>query len=177
MILTKIVSVAKETGYQVIKFLGLGKDDTQTAYQATPYGIDSSPVKDMVAVYSPTGVKGESVIIGYINKSQLAEPGEVRLYSTDSDGGLKFYTWLKADGTYEVGGDADNMVRYSKLEEAFNQLKDDHDALVQTFNNHIHITTATVGTGPPGTIQATTTTEQPSTADITPAKIDEIKTI
>ena len=78
----------------------------------------------------------------------------------------------------EIGGDTDFMVRFSELETAYNQLKDDHDALVSTFNAHIHITTATVGATPiPGVIAPTTTMEVPSTGDISGAKIDEIKTI
>lgn len=68
------------------------------------------------------------------------------------------------------------MVRYSKLEEAFNQLQADHDDLVQKFNSHTHLYIP----GPPGSTvptAPTTTPGTPSTADITEAKIDEIKTI
>jgi len=50
-------------------------------------------------------------------------PGEFRTYSTDKDGVEKFYTWLKNDGTYEVGGNDDFLVRYNELAAGFNQLK------------------------------------------------------
>jgi hypothetical protein len=147
----------------------------QTPFQALPHGIDSNPVKDMIAVYSETTEKGKPVVIGYLNPDQLAEVGGTRLYSTDSDGEVQFAIYLRADGTCEVGGDADNMVRYSELETAFNQLKSDFDALVSDYNSHTHI----VPQAPSGntTSQTPIPTGSPSTADITPAKINEIKTL
>jgi len=158
---------------RVVKFLRLGKSDVQTSLEAAPYGIDSNPVKDMVAVYAPTGEKGKTVIMGYINKQQLAAKGETRLYSTNADGELQLYTWLKADGTMEIGGSTKNMVRYQELETAFNQLKSDFNALVTTFNSHVH-TGVTTGSGSSG---STATPGTASTADITPAKINQIKTL
>lgn len=158
---------------RILKFLRLGKSDVQTSMEAGPYGMDSNPVKDMIAVYAPTGEKGKTVIIGYLNKNQLAEVGEMRTYSTDSNGALKFYIWQKNDGTCEIGGDDDNMVRYSKLEEAFNELKTDFNNLVTVYNSHTH-TGVTAGPGSTGTTPAA---GQSSSADITPAKIDEIKTL
>ena len=82
---------------RLIKFLRLGKSDVQTAYQAGSYGMDSNPIKNMVAIYAETGKIGDTVIIGYINRDQLAEPGEIRIFSTDDDGGLKSYVWCKKD--------------------------------------------------------------------------------
>jgi hypothetical protein len=155
-----------------VKFLRLGKYDVQNSVEAAPYGTDSNPIKGMVAVYSKTSADGKAVIIGYLNKDQLADVGEHRTYSTDSDGALQFYIWQKNDGTCEIGGDDDNMVRYSKLEEAFNELKGDFNNLVTLFNSHLH-TNGNMGanTGTP------TASGQSSNADISPAKIDEIKTI
>lgn len=158
---------------RVVKFLRLGKSDTQTSFEVGPFGVDGAPLKDWIAVYAPTGEKGKTVIIGYINKNQKAAAGEVRLYSVDSEGEEKFYTWLKANGTMELGGTDDNAVRYSKLEEAFNELKTDFNTLVNTYNGHTH-TGVTPGPGSTGTTPAAGTT---SNADITPAKIDEIKTL
>jgi hypothetical protein len=157
------------------KILRFGKSDVQTPFQALPHGIDSNPVKDMIAVYSETTEKGKPVVIGYLNRDQLAEVGGTRLYSTDSDGSAQFAIYLRADGTCEVGGDSDNMVRYSELETAFNQLQSDFDSFVNTYNTHIH----DVPQAPSGTLPSapTTSTGSASTADISPAKIDEIKTL
>lgn len=165
--LATFISAAVENGYRIIKVLRLGKNDAQTANEAAPHGIDSNPVKDMVAVFSETLDQGQPVIVGYINENRLAQPGELRTYSTDPEGKEKFYTWLKSDGTYEIGGDQDNMVRYSKLEEGYNQLKDDFNNLVQIFNAHVH----------PANGSPTGTPAQPSIATIAGAKIDEVKTL
>lgn len=158
---------------RVIKFLRLGKSDIQTAFLASPFGVDGVPLKDWIAVYAPTGEKGKATIVGFLNKNQKAAAGEVRLYSVDSNGEEKFYTWLKANGTMELGGTADNAVRYSKLEEAFNELKQDFNTLVNTYNGHTH-TGVTPGPGSTGTTPAAGSA---SSADISPAKINEIKTL
>jgi len=156
---------------RVVKFLRLGKSDVQTSIEAMPFGVDSNPPKDMIALYIKTGENGKTVIAGYLNKDLKAEPGEFRTFATDENGNEKFYTWMKKDGTIEIGGDADNAVKYSKLEQAFNQLKQDFNALVTAFNAHQH-------TAPPGG-GATTGAQaaQTSSADISPAKNDKIKTI
>lgn len=169
-----VVSAKIAETYREVKIKLHGDKDVRTADEAMPYGWDSSPVKDMVAILAPTQNNGQPVIIGYINKNQLAEVGETRMYSTDADGALQTYVWLKNDGTMEVGGDADNMVRYSKLETAFNELKGKVNSLVTAYNAHTHILALSAGTG---TAATTATTATASTADITQAKIDEIKTL
>lgn len=170
MNLVKVISTDYNTIKQrVIKFLRMGRIDIQTSIESAPYGIDSNPVEKMIAIYGPTADKSQTVILGYLNKNQLAKPGEMRCYSTDANGALKFYTWLKNDGTMEIGGTADHMVRYSKLETAYNQLKTDHDTLVTAFNAHIAAVALILGT--PAVPVA------PSTGNISPAKINEIKTL
>lgn len=138
---------------RLVKVLRLGKSDVQTPFAVSPFGVDSNPIKDMIAVYSDTGEKGKTVIIGYINKNQLADKGELRLFSTDEAGILKKYIWLKNDDTIEIGGDTDNMVRYSALATAFNIMLTDLNAARAALSL------------------------PPSTADISTAKIDEIKTL
>ena len=171
----KVISTAIKEGRRLIKFLRYGKSDVKENYEASPYGLDSNPVEDTVALYTTTSTNGQSAVIGYVGLNKHADVGEFRTFSTDADGAEVFYTWLKNDGTYEIGGDVDNAVRYSKLEDAFNELKDDFNALVQDYNTHIHVTTATVGLAPVGTISPTTSQGTPSVADITPAKVDEVK--
>lgn len=158
-----------------IKFLGSGKSDVQEKNQIAPFGIDSNPIKDMIAIYMPTSEIGREVVVGYINKNQIADIGEIRIHSTDADGNDSISLHLKNDGTAEFGGDSDFMVRYSALETAFNELKADFNSLVTKYNSHIHPFVG-LAAGVPGFTTPTTTTETPSTADITGAKIDEIKT-
>ncbi len=145
-----------------ITFLRFGLNDVQETEVIQPYGTDANPIKGMVAIYAQTSVQGEPVIIGYINKNQLAEPGEHRTFSTDANGNVKTFIWLKNDGKIQLGGDADNAVRFSKLEDGFNALKADFN----TFLTHVH-----GGSGSPPTPPQT-----PSTASISDAKINEILT-
>lgn len=85
--------------------------------------------------------------------------GEQKLYSSDV-GTIMGFINLLVDGTIEINGNADFAVRYNALETAFNQLQTD-------FDTHIHpVTTAPGSTGVP---------TAPSTADITGAKVDEVK--
>ncbi len=174
--LIKVISTElKELNQRHIKSLGFGKNDIRTAIQAAPYGVDSNPVKDMIAVYARTSEKGDTVVIGYLNKDQLADVGETRLYSTDANGALKIFLWLKNDGTMQLGGDTKNLTRFQELESGFNQLKSDHNDLVNAFNAHMH---PTAGTGPPSVpTPGSGIPAMPSTASIADAKIEEIKTL
>lgn len=153
-----------------------GKGDIQEVVTSGPFGFDSRAVKDMVAIYAQTAVSGENVVIGFINKDLITEIGESRIFSTDSNGELQTFIHLKNDGNIHFGGDNGNLTRYQELEQAFNDLKGTVNDLVSAFNTHVHPTAAT---GPPSTptpvpssIPAT-----PSTADISGAKIDELKTL
>lgn len=163
-------------GRLISKFQRMGKADIQEVITVGPFGIDSRAIKDMVAIHAQTGVSGESVVIGFINKDCIAAIGENRIFSTDENGVSSTYIHLKNDQTMEIGGNTDFMVRYSELENAFDELKNDHNDLVTAFNSHMHATAATgppsIPTPIPSSIPAT-----PSTADITGAKIEEIKTL
>lgn len=171
--ITKVISTSfDDLQRRIIKVLRKGKSDVQTPIEASPFGIDSNPIKDMIAVYGQTEEKGKTVIIGYIDKNKLAASGETRLYSIDNNGNLKTYVWLKNDGTMEIGGNTKHMVRYEELQTAFNQLKQDLNTFITIFNSHTH-TGVTIGVGSTST---TTTPGTSSSADISPAKIDNIKT-
>jgi hypothetical protein len=149
---------------RVVKFLRYGSSDFQTSLEAGPFGFDSNPIKDMVAIYAESGTKGKTLIVGYLNKNQVANVGEVRLYSTDENGQQKMYAWLKNDGTMELGGDSDHLVRFSKLEEGFNKLRDDFNTFAQAYTP-----------GGPSSVGTPPTIMQ-SQASIADAKINEIKT-
>lgn len=83
--------------------------------------------------------------------------------------------WVLDEGNMELMGNDDNAVRYSKLEQAFNSLKQTVDDHITNYNTHTHpVPGVTPG---PGSVNTTPSTSPatPSTADISPAKIDEIK--
>lgn len=162
-VITRVKDAFIEEGRRIIKMLRYGKDDVQEAEQIAPHGIDSHPIKEMVAIYADTTTHGEPVVIGYINEDQLAELGETRLYSTDKDGTLKSWIWLKNNGTIELMGNAHNLVRFAPLSSNLN-----------SFTNSINveltkISVAIAGVGgayTPGTLSL----------NISDARIDELKT-
>lgn len=171
VIYTKFISSEiNDDKERIIKVLRLGKDDVQTTSESMPFGVDSNPVKDLIAVYAKSSANGENVIIGYLNQNQKAKEGEIRIFSTDNDGVEKTYLYLKNNGTIEIAGDADNMVRFSKLKEGFDQLKSDFNNFVTAFNSHQHPETGAT-TAPP------TSPGSSSNASIDDSKIDEIKTL
>lgn len=117
--LTKVISTAFDSIRRLVtKVRIMGNDDTRTAFSLAPYGVDSNPIAGMRAIYADTTNKKDSVIIGYINKDLLAEVGETRLFSTDENGELKTFIWLKNDGKIQLGGDAKHAVRYEDLNSA-----------------------------------------------------------
>jgi len=149
---------------RLVKFLRFGSSDVQTSIEANPYGLDSNPIKDMVAVYAETTGKGDTVIVGYLNKNLKADVGEFRTFSTDENGNEKFYTWIKNDGTYEIGGTVYNAVRYQKLEDALTVFENKLTAQLSLISTGI---TAGGGSYTPGDVSI----------DISAAKINEIKTL
>lgn len=158
--LTTTLSTAVDSMNRLIqKVRRLGKYDIQTAPIAAPYGIDCNPIEGMVAIFAETSMKGDQVIIGYVNKNAIAEVGGLRLFSTNSAGAEQFYVYLRASNNLELGGDARHLARFEELETAFNELK-------SAYNSHTHLSKAT---GTP-----TSTTSAASSADISACKIDNI---
>ncbi len=173
----KVISNAIQSGFRKIKIKRNGNYDIQNVNQSTPFGVDSSPLKGMVAIYADTNKRGKAVIIGYLNKSLIAAEGENRIYSLKSNGSISTYIWLKADETMEIGGSANFMVRFNELKSGFDTLKSDLNDMKSKWNA---FTAAYVPGGPanvglPATLAGQTSPA--STASIDSAKIEEIKTL
>lgn len=160
----KILSSSINQGKRVLKFLRYGRQDVQTSVEVMPFGVDSNPVKDMVAIYSETAQNGKTVIIGYINKNQVAEIGGFRTYSTDADGNVTGYTYLRSNGDLELLGNTNFAVKYNELATSFNELQQQWNTFA---NAYVPGSPTTIGLPP---------TAIPSTADITTVKNDKIKT-
>lgn len=167
----------KQAATEFIKVLRLGKNDVQTSLYVFPFGFSGKAVNETLAVHAKTMQKGDSVVVGYVlEKDETTNVGESRLYSTDSDGNVVAEIICRNDGTAEILGNDDNMVRFSELKTAYDQLKNDHDSLVSAFNQHVH-PTAAVGSPSPPTPVPNVIPATPSTGDISNAKIDEVKTL
>ena len=121
--ISKILSSSIDKGRRILKILRLGKEDIQTSYEAMPYGIDSVPIKDLIAIQMETAERGKSVIVGYINKNQIADVGELKIFATNSQGVEQGFVHLKNDGTItangtviELNGNIDNVVKFIPLD-------------------------------------------------------------
>lgn len=122
MQVTKTINTLLDNlGRTMVKVYKYGISDVQTPKQVSPFGLDSNPIKDMVAIYSKTDDAGTNIIIGYFNKNQLSQVGENRLYSTDENGNLKTFIWLKNDGKIQLGGTDNNLVLHAALNDALNK--------------------------------------------------------
>lgn len=165
---SKVDSFSLKNLKRVLKVFQFG---VKTAAEAAPFGDDAAPLKDMIAIFAESSNNAEPVIIGYINKNQIAAAGEKRIYSLKADGELSSYIHLKNDETIELFGAADNLVRYSKLKEGFDTLRTDLNALITAYNTHVHVSAA------PGTPNAPTlSTGTASSASVDASKIENIKT-
>lgn len=150
-------------GRRAIKGLRLGKQDVQTPVQSAPFGSDANPPPNLRAVYVRTGVKGDTIVVGFINLDQLAEVGENRQFSTDPNGNLIFEARMRNDGIYEIGGSVDNLIRFAKLDLEM-------QALAGSLNTELtKISVAIAGLGGAYTVS-------PITINISAAKIAELKT-
>ena len=114
---SKLKSATIENGKRILKVLQFG---AKTAKESYPFGFDSNPIEDMTAIYAETSNVGEAVIIGYINKNQLAEVGGSRMYSLDASGQLKAYAYARASGVLELNGNEFSAVRHENLVQAIN---------------------------------------------------------
>lgn len=108
---------ALDKGKRILKVLQFG---TKTANECMPFGIDSSPIEGMTAIYADTSNNSESVIIGYINTNQIAKAGETRLFSLDANKAVKSYLHLKNDGIIALNGEAYTAARFEPLQSGIN---------------------------------------------------------
>lgn len=159
--LANVVSAVIKNGTRILKVMQYG---AKTADECGPFGDDSSPLKDMVAVYAQTEEIGDPIIIGYINEKQLAQPGEKRFYSLKADGSLATSIWLKNNGTIELAGNMHNLVRFTPLNAGLQATTSQINAEL------IKIATAITALG--GAYIPLSITN-----DITASKINEIKSI
>ena len=157
--LSKLKSVAIEQGQRILKVMQYGP---KTANECGPFGLDSSPLENYTAIYAETANAGESLIIGYIQKTQLAKQGEARLFSLDSNGLLKAEIFCKADGTIILNGGVNSSIRYEPLNTELQKLKND----INTELLKLQTAVTTLG----GTYA-----NAPLILDLTTAKSDTIK--
>lgn len=162
--IVKIISSRIENAQRLITLLRYGRSDVREVLEVMPYGEDSVPIENLRGIYAETGEKGKKVLLGYINKNQLSNPGEKRIFSTDADGNLAIAFHLKNDGTAELGGSVDNLIRFSSL----------NSSLIQQAND-INVELAKIAVAI-NAIVPNSYTPTPITINIDQSKIDQLKT-
>jgi hypothetical protein len=138
-------------------------DDVQTVELMTPPGVNSNPVDGSIVFIAQVGSAFKVALVADDGIEPTADRGEHEIYA--SEGGVKKSSaFCKKDGTLVLNFGDDFAVRFNKLKEAFDQLKADFNTAVSQYNLHTHN----------GSVPVPTLTQTPSTADIDPAKIDDI---
>lgn len=164
MKIAEVISTKIDKAKRFVKVLVMGRDDVQELHLIQPFGIDGNPVKKMRAVHAETLQIGANVIIGFVNENQEAKEGELKLFSTNGQGNQQTYIWLHDDGTIEIGGDLDNMVKYIPLNAGLQAFKGSVDA---NFTAIAAVLNAIV----PGSYTPT-----PTVMDISLSKVTDVKT-
>lgn len=118
--LSKLKSSTIEQGKRILKVLQFG---AKTAKESYPFGFDSVPPADWTAIYAETTNKDESVIIGYINRNQLASIGEARVYALGSNKEVTAFVWARSGGDLYLNGSTFSAVRFSPLDSALQTQK------------------------------------------------------
>ena len=162
---SRLASLGRSRGDSVLATSVTDSDVDQESEVFAAHGIVSRPSKATRGIRIRLGNLGIVIAAYTYGVDPPANPGAVKVYSTDEDGTEHGSHLIDDDGTHVFNGGEDWAVRYSALESAFNQLKSDFDTFAST---HTH-PGVTPGSSSTGTAVAT-----PSTADITGAKVEEI---
>lgn len=159
---SKVKQVLIEKGLRALKVEQFG---VKTGDIVSDFGDDSHPLKDMIALYGRTSEDGENVIIGYLNKNQLAAEGEKRIFSLMPNGNESFYVWLKNNGNLELGGNTFTTVKFEPLDTSLKA----QDGLI---NAELVKIAAVLNSLAPGSY-----TPNPVVTNIMPSQNKNIKTI
>lgn len=149
-------------GRRLLKTFVRSQRDVQTSYQVAPWGDDSQPVKGARVAHATTAAE-DTLIVGVINVDQKAAPGERRIFATDTDGNTVVDIWLRNDGTIEMAGGGDNLVKYVPLSTALGN----YNTAVNGELTKIQAAISALG----GAYAL-----QPLTLDVSGAKVDNLKT-
>lgn len=112
---SKVKGSVIENGKRIVKVLQFG---AKTAKESYPFGFDSSAPDDLTAVYAETSNAGDAVVIGYINRNQVAALGESRVYAVDAAGEVVSFVFCRNSGVLELNGSDYSGVRFQELKTA-----------------------------------------------------------
>ena len=159
--ISTVKSTIVDAGKRIVKILRLGRSDVQTSNESMPFGVDANPLKGMTAIQVETGVKGKTIVIGYVNTEQLAKVGEIRIFAADSTG-VKSFVHCKANGNVHVNGEINTAVAFVPLNAVLQKLSVDINA---------NLTAIAASIATPGLPYAPV----PVVIDASPAQVQSVK--
>jgi hypothetical protein len=118
--LSKFTSFIIENGKRILKVKQYG---AKTAKESYPFGFDSVPPEGWTAIFAETANKDEAVIIGYINRNQIASMGDSRMYALGANKEVTAFAWARSGGNLELNGSGFSAVRFAPLDSALQSEK------------------------------------------------------
>ena len=157
---SKIKSSSIESGKRILKVLQFG---AKTANECAPFGFDSNAPEGFTAIFADTSNVEESVVLGYINKNQLAEIGSSRIFAVDDSGQVISFLHCRANGNIELNGAEYSSVRFENLKIA----TDNNNALINAELDKISLAISSLdGTYTPADISTNLTDSKSETVKI-----------
>ena len=145
-------------------------DDIHTVEYMSPPGEDSNPPDGAKVLIVDIGRAYKVAIAVDDNVSPSMAEGEKKLYSI-SDGAIASFINFLSSGIVEINGNNDFAVRFNEMQAAFDEFRDDFNQLVTDYTGHKHGGVQTGG----GVTAVSDTPGTESTADISAAKVEEVK--
>lgn len=135
-------------------------DDIQSVQLMNQSGEETNPPNDSQVIVVSIGESFKVAVAADDNIIPTMAIGERKIYST-SAGAVSAFINLLASGVIEINGNGEFAVGFTAMKAAFDQL-------ISDFDLHIHsgVTTGLGVSGPPSA---------PTTADMTAAKIDDVR--
>ena len=143
-------------------------DDIQTVELMSSAGEDVNPPVGNRVLIVDVGAAYKIAIAADDGIEPSIDEGEKKLYSINGVSISAFINLLNT-GILELNGNADFAVRFNAMKTAFDEMKTDLNNFITVYNGHSH------ATAPAGPISGPSAAGSASAADMSDAKIDEIK--
>lgn len=183
-------AVKNDTKTATVQVKGLDGEVITDMEYMSPYGFEAMPSEGQVVCIFINGNRDQGMAILLHNREERPQDlstDEVKVWSkynnfmklnsagevnTEASSGA--YVKENNSGEVEVNGNVDYAVRYNELKIAFDQLKADFDNhIIKVFNLHTHqYVPGVVGLAPTA---IPVPTDVPSTADMSPSKVDTVR--
>ena len=135
-------------------------DDPQTVELLQQSGLRGRPNEDDNVIVIPMSETWKLAIGVDDGIEPSLEPGEAEMYSA-AEGSKLAHLKCNASGELELNGNEDFAIQFAAMKTAFDQLVSDLNALISTYNTHVHPSACTAGGNP---TLVTTSTGTPSPA-------------